>query len=214
MEYYLAVERNPDSYEEIAIKKTQLGRNLFINTTSNCTLSEIDRFTTEYINLEQFLHELYCDRVTPWPNSSVAIVSVSDGKIITIENDLLFKESKKYLDNPYLTLEYLTNELSACNIEFVRDLFEKIENPNEKEILKMLIKEMEAKLEYDIPIDMNVLTCIADLLVYNTDDSAHIQEPRLYEYPKIHNVVSVIQKNENRIKEQNQSHKRIRTKNT
>ena len=214
MAYYLAVERKPDLYEAINIKKTPLGRNLFLNNTYECTLEEIDCFTTQYISLEQLIHELYCDKFIPWPNSSVATVCVDNGTILTIERDMLFKESKKYLDNPYMVLEYLINELSACNIMFAKELSEKVDNPKEKEMLETLINMMKEKLEYDISIDMTSLMHITELLVYNTDDSEHIQEPRLYEYSKIHNIVLVIAKNENRLKEKGQSYKRTRTKNT
>lgn len=214
MAYYLAVERKPDSYEAINIKKTPLGRNLFLNDSFECTLEEIDCFTTQYINLEQLTHELYCDKFISWQNSSVATVYVSNGEIITIERDMLFKASNKYLDNPYMALEYLINELSSCNIEFARELSKKIVNPKEREKLETLIKMMEEKLEKNIPLEMTELIHVAELLVYHTDDSEHINEPRLYEYSKIHNMALVIAKYENKLKQNSQPKVRKKTKNT
>lgn len=214
MAYYLAVERTPDSYEAINIKKTQLGRNLFLNNTCECTLEEIDRFTTQYINIDQLTHELYCDKTVAWPNSSVATVCVSDSEIITIEKELLFKGSKKYLDNPSIVYEYIIKELSSCNIEFATELYKKTEDISAKEKLMILIGKIKAKLAYDTPLDMNELINVADLLVYNTDIHEHQEAPRLYNYSKIHNAVLAIANYENKLKENKESYKRKRTKNT
>lgn len=214
MAYYLAVERKPNSYEAINIKKTQLGRNLFLNNNWECTLEELDCFTTQYISLEQLTHELHCDKFIPWPNSSIATVCVSDSEIITIEKDLLFKESKKYLNNPSVVFEYVIKELSECNIEFATELYEKTEDIRTKEKLMILIGKIKAKLAYDVPLEMTELTNVAESLVYNTDNSEYTHEPRLYEYSKIHNIVLAIANYENKLKENKQSYKRTRTKNT
>lgn len=211
--YYFALERMPNSYEAINIKKTQLGRNLFLNNNFECTLEEIDRYTTQYITLEQLIHELYCEKTIPWANSSIAIVCANGTKII-IEKDFLFKNSRTYLDNPSLVLEYLINELSACNIEFARELAKKIDDPKMQEMLDTLIKMMDEKIKNDIPLEMVSLMHIAELLVFNTDNSQHIIEPRLYEYSKIHNIVIAIAKNEKRLKAIKQSYKMVRKKNT
>ena len=214
MAYYLAVERMPNSYEAINIKKTRLGKNLFLNNTCDCTLEEIDCFTTQYISLEQLTHELYCDKAVAWPNSSIATVCVSNSEIITIEKELLFKESKKYLDNPSLVYEYLIKELSSCNIEFATELYEKTDDIRVKEKIMILIGKIKAKLAYDVSLEMAEIKNVAELLVYNIEDSEYTQEPRLYEYSKIHNVVLAISNYENRLKENKESYKRKRIKNT
>ena len=213
MTYYLALERKPNSYEAIHIKNTPLGKNLFLNDKCECTLEEIDRYTTQYISLEQLTHELYCDRFIPWTQSSVAMVCVN-GTNITIQKDLLFKESRTYLDNPILVLEYLISELSLCNIEFAKELSERVENSKEKEQLQDLIKTMEVNKEQDIPFEITELMYLAESLVYTTDNCRHIQEPRLYEYSKIHNIVLAIVNYENKLKKNKQSNQRVRTKNT
>lgn len=213
MTYYLALERKPNSYEAIHIKNTPLGKNLFSNDKCECTLEEIDCYTTQYTNLQQLTHELYCDRFIPWTHSSVAIV-YANGTNITIQKDLLFKESRTYLDNPTLVLEYLISELSSCNIEFAKELSEKIENVKEKEQLQKLINKMEENKKYDNPLEMTEVMHLAELLVYPTDNFEHIQTPRLYEYSKIHNIVLTIAKYETKLKENKQSNTRARTKNT
>lgn len=213
MTYYLALERKPNSYEAIHIENTLLGKNLFLNDKCERTLEEIDCYTTQYITLEQLTHELYCDKFIPWTHSSVAIVCVN-GTNITIKKDLLFKESRTYLDNPILVLEYLISELSLCNTEFAKELSDRVENLKEKEQLQELIKTMEENKEQDIPLEMTELMYLAESLVYTTDNFGHIQEPRLYEYSKIHNLVLAIVNYENKLKGNKQSNKRVRTKNT
>ena len=206
MAYYLAVERTLDSFEAINIKKTHLGRNLFLNDTYECTLEEIDRFTTQYVSIEQLIHELYCDKSIAWPSSSIATVCVCDTKI-SIERDMIFKESKKYLNNPSLVSEYLINELSSCNVDFARELLERVEDSKTKEILETLIQMMEEKIDNDIPLDMTSIMYVVEMLVHNTN------EPTLYEYSKIHNAVLAIVKYENKLNENTQSYQR-RRKNT
>ena len=122
MAYYLAVERTPGSYEAINIKKTTKGKILFPKDDKyECTLEEIDKFTTEYENIKNLRYTLNTEHKIPWANSALSLVYVN-GIEIKISQDILFKSSKKHIENPDLVVAYLTHKFLNYDLDFVNEM--------------------------------------------------------------------------------------------
>ena len=100
MAHYLAVERVPNFYEAINIKKTTKGRKLFQNDTRECTLEEIDRFTSQYDSIEKMSYELYSENKVRWANCSLAIIHISGTEAIADKNMIFSKRRFSFLTDP------------------------------------------------------------------------------------------------------------------
>lgn len=213
MAYYLAVERVPNSYEAINIKKTTKGRNKFkdILPTYECTLEEIDKYTSEYDSLERMSHDLHGEKKVQWSNCSLAIVSVN-GIEIRIKQNMLFSNSKKYLENPNLVAEYILNQYKDTNITFFKYLITVL-SEKEKNKVENLITELEKSIVSDILYDESIVLSVIKSLIYTMDNQGNLYEDKL-NYEKLHDIVSFIatyEENLNMIN--NQSHVKARRKN-
>lgn len=214
MAYYLAVERTPNSYEGINIKNTQIGRKIFSNSTDECTLEEIDKFTTQYTSLEKLAYELYTEKKITWPNSSLAIVSVS-GINIKIEDGMLFFESRKYLDNPDRVRDYLLMKFQHSSLEFYRELSKSL---SEKDLIRNKVEKIIEVIESNLVGDKKTTSLdimpIVDTIIYQLDSEGKPIVPLNYCYENLHNIILAIANHENRIRKDTQSYKRTKTKNT
>lgn len=215
MAYYLAVERTPGSHEAINIKKTEKGRKLFPNDTAyECTLEEIDRLTTEYISLFSLNHMLRSEKKTPWTNCSLSIVHVN-GMELKITKNILLSDSKKYLDNPSLVLEYLIDKFTSLDTDFSNQLAKFLQEEANQKILEKITLSMEKCIINSIPLELIETTNIAKILLYRTNQDGVILEPISFDYEKLHNIVAFITDYERELNKQDeQVIKRTKTKNT
>lgn len=213
MPYYLAIERNPDSYEAINIKNTEKGKEIFRNDKGyECTLDEIDRFTTEYMNLAALGNMLYWNKKVPWSNCSLALVNFN-GIEIKITQDFLFSPSKKYLENPDLLVKYITNKFLNFDIEFTTELIQCLSDNKTKTMVQDLVNTMNECIVYNMPLEVNNLMNIAQVLVYNHDENGLVSSPMTINYENLHKVVFYIANYENKKMKENAKTK-IKTKNT
>lgn len=208
MPYYLAIEMNPDSYEAINIKTTEKGKEIFKNDKCyECTLDEVDKFTTEYTDLTALRDMLYNNKKVPWLNCSLALVNLN-GIEIKITQDFLFSSSKKYLENPSLVVEYLTDRFLNFDIEFVTELSQFVSDEKTKSLLKELANTMNECVSYNTSIDVIYVMHIAQILVFNCT-----KDEKTINYENLHNVVLYIANYENK-KIMENAKKRSRIKNT
>lgn len=206
MAYYLAVERTPDSFEAINIKKTTKGKKMFApNESYECSLEEIDRFTTEYETLMSLKYSLHSERKIPWANSSLALVCVQ-GIELKITQDILLRNSKKYLENPNLVIEYLINKFCSYDSDFTNQLSNNFPETTEtRNVLEELKLEITKCIINKSKLDINNITDIANSLIYNAELTI--------DYQKLHNIVAFISEYENSLN-QEKGYQRIKTKNT
>lgn len=214
MAYYLAIETKFDkTYEAINIKKTEMGRQLFTNDTFECTLEEIDRFTTHYDSITQLGHNLHSENKIPWRYCSLAIVYIN-GTEIRINKNILYSKSNRYLQNPELIREYIINAYTQSNTDFFKKILLTIAEDNPiKYMIETAIKNIEISIIYNkIPSTMDILP-LADELVYKTDESGKQVIPHEYDYRKIHDILALITNYENELEEKkNSQHTRKKEK--
>jgi len=215
MAYYLAVERKVDSYEAINIRNTRKGRAILPqpnNSKYECTLEEIDKFTTQYDSLQSLKYDLYNENKISWFTCPLAIV-YSDGLELRITKDILLSSSIEYLKNPDLVIEYLVNKFCSFDIHFTKELAQVLP---EKSIIRTKVENMvlvmEAGITHDIPLDVTSVVNLAQSLVYNLDKNGFIKESKTIDYEMLHNIIVFITNYENKEKEKTKN--RIKTKNT
>jgi len=193
MAYYLAVERTPGLYEAVNIKKTTKGKNLFPQDDKyECTLDEIDKFTTEYENIKNLKYMLNAEHKIPWANSALSLVYVNEHEL-QISQDILFKSSKKYLKNPDLVVAYITHNFLNYDLDFVKELI--LKEPEESPLrtkLEKLYKQIETALIDDFLLDVVCVTNIAKSLIYNLDENNLIINSQSIDYLKLHNIIAFI----------------------
>ena len=210
MAYYLAVERVPNLYEAINIKKTTRGRKLFENDTHECTLEEIDRFTSQYNRIETLSYELYSENKVQWPNCSLAIVHIN-GTETLIEKNMIFSKNKKYLENPNLVTDYILNQYKNVNINFFKELA-LVLTENDKNRVENLTEDLERSIVCNLLFDESIASAVAKSLICNTDSKGLAKENEL-NYIKLHNIVVFIANYEDSLKQAKENtSKRTRTK--
>ena len=210
MAYYLAVERVPNLYEAINIKKTTRGRKLFENDTHECTLEEIDRFTSQYNRIETLSYELYSENKVQWPNCSLAIVHIN-GTETLIEKNMIFSKNKKYLENPNLVTDYILNQYKNVNINFFKELA-LVLSENDKNRVENLTEDLERSIVCNLLFDESIASAVAKSLICNTDSKGLAKENEL-NYIKLHNIVVFIANYEDSLKQAKENtSKRTRTK--
>lgn len=211
MAYYLAVEKVPNSYEAINIKKTTKGRELFKDDTFECTLEEIDKFTSSYDSIEKMSYELYSEKKLQWLNCSLAIFHVNGTKM-KIEQNMIFSKSKKYLENPNLVIDYILNQYKNINTDFFKELA-LILPENDKTRVENLIKDLENSIVCNLLFDVSIASAVVKSLICNIDESGVALENK-FDYKKLHNIVIFIANYENELKQKmEQVNKKTRTKN-
>lgn len=215
MAYYLAVERNIDSYEALNIKNTRKARDIFSSKYDNnyaCALEEIDKFTTQYDSLQALKYDLYSEHKISWFTCPLAIVYSSE-KELRITKDILLSSSIKYLENPNLVIEYLVNRFCNLDISFTKELANTLKD---KSIIRAKIESitssMEAGITYNMSLELNSIVHLAQSLVYNLDKDGFIKESKTIDYEMLHNIIVFITNYENKEKEKTKN--RIKTKNT
>ena len=210
MAYYLAVERVPNLYEAINIKKTTKGKKLFENDTYECTLEEVDRFTSQYERIETMSYELHNENKVPWRNCSLAIIQIN-GKEITADKNMIFSKNKKYLENPNLVIDYILNQYKNVNINFFKELA-LVLSENDKNRVENLTADLERSIVCNLLFDESIASAVAKSLICNTDSKGLAKENEL-NYIKLHNIVVFIANYEDSLKQTKENtSKRTRTK--
>lgn len=212
MAYYIAVERTPGSYEAINIKNTTKGNSIFPNDKIyECTLEEIDKFTTEYENLSSLKYMLYSEKKIPHVNSALSIVYANESQL-EISKDILFKESRVYLESPDLAVAYLSNKFLGFDLDFCQELALNLSDKNPtRTMLETLSKDIQECISYNLHLDVTSTVRIAKSLIYNLDSDGLIINQQATNYTKLHNILAFIAKYENKRKKEKT---KTKTKNT
>ena len=125
MAYYFAVETTESAFEALNIKKSEKFKKLCdTKSTYECTLEEIDQFTTQYFDEKHLANDLNGDKILPnfRYNNPLAVIYVNGGEIRKLQGNLLFKDSKELIENPNLTIEYIINKAIEEDSVFFRKL--------------------------------------------------------------------------------------------
>lgn len=232
MAYYFAVETTHSSFEAVNIKKTRQFKELFQSEEGyECTLEEIDRYTAEYLDESRLAHDLHGDRVLAWchRNHPLSIIYVNGLEVRKVPGNLLFAGSKKYIENPNLTIDYIVQKAEEGDSRFFRELSLVLPENN---VTTYMTSVLATSLEDNQMIEnMNLVDKLKSVLnrtknedlIYNIakslvqfcylDGEGKLEFSDTIDYEKFHFTVSFISEYEaNLAKEMNNGPKRVITK--
>lgn len=183
MAYYIAVQKEDGSYLGLNIKKSgYFGNSYTYQERGACTLEEIDRYTTRYSNEAFFKSCLLSEKIFPIDDIEHPLVIYyykkdENGKEERkISDYILYKESKSFVENPALVIEYIFNKAKENDYLFFRQLADTL--PANLTTASLVTKiasllEKNATNERDelglnncSPLGDNMVTATAKLLIY------------------------------------------------
>lgn len=235
MAYYLAVETTVSSFEGLNFKKSKKYQKLFGNQKGyESTLEEIDKFTTEYVDEQRLSNDLQNDSVLSsyYHNHPLSIIYVNGLEVRKVPGELLFLDSKKFIENPNLVIEYIINKAKEEDTLFFRKLslilpennvttymisvlatsFENKQIKGFKNKLSLLDKlKMFLNKKNDEELIQNIAKSLVQFCYLDNDGQLEFTET--IDYEKFHHTVSFISEYERNLsKEKTDGPKRVKTK--
>lgn len=224
MAYYFAVETTESTFEGLNIKKTQSYKETVKSEeeTYECTLEEIDKFTTNFHNLSRLMHTIYSDGAITWSRYKypLSVLYVDGLEVRKVKGNILLADSKKYIENPNLVLEYIINKIKEKDALFLRKLgLIQDENSIARYKISKLATALEEKIIYDekttieklknplqSKIEEKKIEEVALLLVYDCyiNGEGELIFSGEIDYEKLHNTIAFISEYEKELEKNNQ----------
>lgn len=184
MAYYVAVQKKNGNYLGINIKASGFFDALSkYQEVGACTLEEIDRYTTRYSNEALFKGCLLSERILPKDDIEQPLVIYyykkdENGKEERIVSDyILYKESKSFIENPTLVIDYVLKKAKENDYLFFRQLADTLPANLTSASLVTKIASLlennaingsnELRLDVCLPLEDNIVTATTKLLIYN-----------------------------------------------
>lgn len=225
MAYYLAVETEvqKDKHEGINIRKAlQFQKISTSDELFDCTLEEINRFTTLFYDEKRLRHELYSEKLLPKHHyyKDFVIVYINGSEKRQVQGKLLFADSRKYIEKPQLVIDYIVNRINENDISFFRQLETLISyDQTTTYLLSKVIQQIEQKLlfqdtnKYIVSEKLANNTAHALIQDLSIDEEGTIKFSGNLNYEKFHSTVSFISDYENSLKQNKTSNYKKTKKN-
>lgn len=205
MAYYLAVETEKGIYEALQIKKERYFKQSSEHQDSKyeCTIDEIEAYTTQFKDYQQMSAHLTSYGILRYRdlNKPLAIFYVNGIETKQLEGDILYQESKPFLENPVLVIDYIQNRIKEEDTLFLRKLNSTL--PDKSIITYMVailatsietnhINQLEKKKQK--PINQNLVSKIPESLIYDCylDGSGELINSSTIDKEALHKIVSFI----------------------
>jgi len=206
MAYYFAVETEENSYVAKKIRNSRLfgSECNSINGSYECTLEEIDRFTTEFKNEETLKRHLLSEEIISYKdyNKEIAIIFSKGIKNRKVDGNILYSDAKNMLQNPNEVVIYIKNKANEKDSTFFRELSEKLPDGtiNKSLVCKVaFLIELSLIDENNKDLDDNMIEEVAKILIYRTStkDDGSIECSDAINTENLHNILSFIREYEN-----------------
>ena len=126
MAYYFAVEESKKSYVALNIKMMENDENTAKKDPSlyECTLEEIDKFTSQYSDEEKMREVLYRNKVIQWCyyKSKFSVIYKNQDELREVNGNFLYADSRKYIEDYNLVIEYIINKVKSKDTMFLDNL--------------------------------------------------------------------------------------------
>ena len=200
MAYYFAVETEKNSYVAKNIRNSKyFGSQYYKNVPYECTLGEIDDFTSEFESEDKLKEQLYKEEIIKESDldKNIAIIFSQEITRRKVGGNILYKDSKVMLDNPSEVIKYIGKVAKEKDSTFFRELSEKLPDGT---INKSLVCKVASLIELSITdesnkeLDNNMIEEVAKILIYRTSikDNGSIVCNDKINTENLHNILSFI----------------------
>lgn len=211
MAYYFAVETEENSYVGKNIKYSgYFGNECTYKNHCECSLEEIDRYTTKFNNERMLKHCLLSEGIiTLFDLDKPLAIIYSEGiERRIVSKNILYKNSQKFIENPNLIIEYITNRYEENDNEFFRQLEETLPvNSIARCMIAKKATEIEKRLLGEITDGSKTISNTAKILVYDfyLCDEGELVIKDETNKESIHQIVSFINDYELRLNKNKQN---------
>lgn len=194
MAYYFAVETEENSFLAKNIRNSKFfGSEYRTNTPYECSLGEIDNFTSEFKDEKQLKEQLLKERIIEEfdLDKNIAIIFTRGIERRKVGGNLLYSDVKEMLDCPIKAVEHIKNQAKENNSHFFRELSKKLPNGT---INKSVVSNLASLIEASKELDDKMIDEVARLLIYRSqvkDNGSIICEDKV-NTENFHNVLSFI----------------------
>ena len=206
MAYYFAVETEEKSYVAKKIRNSRYFGSEYssINGSYECTLEEIDRFTSEFKNEESLKRHLLSEEIISDAdfNKEIAIIYSKGIKIRKVDGNILYSNAKNMLENPNEVVIYIKNKAKEKDSTFFRELSKKLPDGtiNKSLVCKVAsLIELSLTNENEQDLDNDMIEEIAKILIYRTltKEDGSIVCTDTINTENLHNILSFVREYEN-----------------
>ena len=187
MVYFLAIETKQNEFEAIRIPK-----NGSTGTYEN-TLNEIDQYTTAFSDELKLRHELFSKGVLTYNHYfyPLAIIEKNSLEGYKVKDNILFSDSKNFIENPEQVIEYLIDKYRDGDIDFF-NLLLSIETIDFKTIAKAFADSINNRL-YNAENE-EILRKKTQCLVYSRiqDNTRNLVTKENINYNALRTIASII----------------------
>ena len=233
MAYYLAVDRSEEDYEAVKIKKSgYFGlANSNIERVYECTLEEIDGYTSKFPDYGKLMHCLASEGLLSkeHANKPLGIIYTDGIEVRKVVGEILYSDMVDYLKFPELLVEYIKLKGASFDVLFFRALASSLPDDSMiKSLIAMLATSMEDVLvNSDKPLlariidnprtvfnEEELLNNIANALVYETciDKRGELTVLNNIDCEKFHATLSFVSQYERNLSLNKGSHTRKKEK--
>lgn len=214
MSYYLMVQTKKGEYLPLDITKSTCFTRMSKSRGMNCTLKEIDIFTTMFYN-EQELKEMFIKEGILLPEyayKELSIRRLTKGKYEKVMYDFLYQKDIEYIMEPKKIINKINNKLQNEDFRFIEELtnhYYKYHDcsstlPEVREYISTSIRLEYKDLRFNKRDENNdnILVRMLKLLIYeyNQGRSGKIQYTDKIKYANLHSLIAFTNNYEQKFK--------------
>lgn len=198
MAYYFAVETEENSYMAKKIRNSKyFGSQYRTSEPYECTLGEIDDFTSEFKNEEELKAQLLREGIIEELDidKKIAIIFSQGITRRKVGGNILYKDSKLMLDNPTEVIKYIGKIAKEKDYTFFRELSKKLpDGTSNKSVVLQLAYLIKLSLVDNKELDNNMIDETAKILIYRTSvkENGSIICRDTINTENLHNILSFI----------------------
>ena len=124
MSYYFMVQTKKGEYIPLDITKSKCFARMSNSKGMNCTLNEIDIFTTMFFDENELRETLVKEGILPleYAYKELSIRRKEKGKYIKVMYDFLYQKDIEYLMNPKKIINKINHKLYEDDFRFIQEL--------------------------------------------------------------------------------------------
>lgn len=200
MAYYFAVEIEEKSYIAKNIRNSKYFGSICRGFGPyECTLEEIDGFTSEFDSEDKLKEQLLKEKIIDKSDldKNIAIIFTQGFKRRKVDGNILYNDIKLMLNYPNEVIKYITGIAMNKDYNFFRELSKKLPDGT---INKLLVSKLATLIELSLTnednseLDNNMIDEVARLLIYQTKvkEDGTIAYSNDINTENLHNILSFI----------------------